>query len=55
MDVTASVLEEKNFTAFPGKNIFSWNPDSINGLPGMYYIEAIGNGWKQRTKVVVGR
>jgi hypothetical protein len=38
-------------TANAGKNLYQWNGEELDTLSGIYFLEASGKNWKERTKV----
>jgi hypothetical protein len=53
MNVAGTVISEKEVAAKSGKNLFQWNSAETDSLSGIYFLEASGKNWKERTKVTL--
>ena len=51
MNVSGVVISEKEVAAKSGENLFQWNSPETDTLSGIYFLEASGKNWKQRTKI----
>ena len=53
MNVAGITISERKVSVKSGKNLIQWTSDEADTLRGIYFIEASGKNWKEKTKLTM--